>query len=187
MTGNLFLFAGDQTEEIAARKTAFETQLIERVRRGDEEAFGELYKIYAPLVHGVVLARAPRGETDDIVQDVFLSAYENISRLRDGAALGAWLAAIARNRATQYYRQAKPTAELPENLCGTDRPAAEAGEILAAIRALPDSYRETLILRLVEGMTGDEIARQTGLTPASVRVNLHRGMRMLRKKLGVGE
>jgi hypothetical protein len=49
---------------------------------------------------------------------------------------------------------------------------------------LPEAYREPLILRLVEGMTGPEIATRTGLTPGSVRVNLHRGMQMLRERLG---
>ena len=54
---------------------------------------------------------------------------------------------------------------------------------LEAIRALPEAYRETLMLRLVEGLSGPEIATRTGLTPASVRVNLHRGMKLLREKL----
>jgi RNA polymerase sigma-70 factor, ECF subfamily len=48
---------------------------------------------------------------------------------------------------------------------------------------LPECYRETLTLRLVEGMTGPEIAAQTGLTPDSVRVNLCRGMKLLRASL----
>ena len=51
------------------------------------------------------------------------------------------------------------------------------------IRSLPEAYRETLILRLVEGMTGPEIAARTGLTAGSVRVNLCRGMQQLREKL----
>ena len=59
----------------------------------------------------------------------------------------------------------------------------EAFAVLEKIRELPDAYRETLTLRLVEGLTGPEIAKQTGLTPESVRVNLHRGMKMLREKL----
>ena len=61
---------------------------------------------------------------------------------------------------------------------------AEAFEILDLIRGLPEAYRETLIMRLVEGMTGPEIARQTGLSPDSVRVNLCRGMKMLREVYG---
>jgi RNA polymerase sigma-70 factor (ECF subfamily) len=66
-----------------------------------------------------------------------------------------------------------------------DAPAArvEALAVLETIRALPEAYRETLVLRLVEGMTGPEIAERTGLTAASVRVNLHRGMKLLREKL----
>ena len=59
----------------------------------------------------------------------------------------------------------------------------EALAVLALIRTLPEAYRETLVLRLVEGLTGPEIAERTGLTPASVRVNLHRGMKLLREKL----
>jgi RNA polymerase sigma-70 factor (ECF subfamily) len=61
----------------------------------------------------------------------------------------------------------------------------EALAVLAAIRELPDAYRETLVLRLVEGMTGPEIAARTGLTAGSVRVNLHRGMKQLRERLGL--
>ena len=62
-------------------------------------------------------------------------------------------------------------------------PEPEALEVMDTIRAMPDAYRETLILRLVEGLTGPEIAEQTGLTADSVRVNLHRGMKLLREKL----
>jgi len=61
--------------------------------------------------------------------------------------------------------------------------SAREQEILELIRSLPEAYRETLVLRLVEGMTGPEIAYRTGLTPESVRVNLCRGMKMLREKI----
>ena len=68
-----------------------------------------------------------------------------------------------------------------------DRHTPEALAALEAIRALPPAYRETLLLRLVEGMTGPEIARRTGLTEGSVRVNLCRGMELLRNLVGAGE
>jgi RNA polymerase sigma-70 factor (ECF subfamily) len=186
MTGNLFLFTNAATAPATERIKA-EARLIERVCEGDEEAFGELYKIFAPLVHGIVLARVPRDEVQDIVQEVFLSAYKNLHTLRDKNAVGAWLTMIARNRAVEFYRQAKPTEELSEDLRGKDNSQTEAREILKAIRALPETYKETLVLRLVEGMTGNEIAERTGLTPESVRVNLHRGMKLLRQKLGIVE
>ena len=55
--------------------------------------------------------------------------------------------------------------------------------MLAAIGRLPIAYRETLTLRFVEGMTGQEISQKTGLTEGSVRVNLHRGMKQLKDEL----
>jgi RNA polymerase sigma-70 factor (ECF subfamily) len=185
MTGNLFLFTNTAVTAPVEEKVKAQTRLIERVCAGDTEAFGELYRIFAPLVHGIVLARVPRDEVSDIVQEVFLSAYKNLHTLRDKNAVGAWLAMVARNHAAEFYRQSKPTEELSENLCEKDRQQTEAREILAAIRALPGTYKETLVLRLVEGMTGNEIAERTGLTPESVRVNLHRGMKLLRQKLGI--
>ncbi|MBA2621717.1 MAG: sigma-70 family RNA polymerase sigma factor [Acidobacteria bacterium] len=194
MTGNIFYFARRGTKAEAAVSAAEttivqtpEARLVERASGGEREAFDEIYRQFAPMVHGIVLARAPRDEADDLVQNVFLTAYKNLSALRDPNAVGAWLAMIARNHAAEFYRRAKPTEELPENLSSKDNPQTEAREILTAIRALPDAYRETLILRLVEGMTGPEIAARTGLTHESVRVNLHRGMKLLRRNLGVGE
>jgi RNA polymerase sigma-70 factor (ECF subfamily) len=59
----------------------------------------------------------------------------------------------------------------------------EAAAALNTIRTLPRAYRETVIMRLVEGMSGAEIAERTGLSPGSVRVNLHRGMQLLRRRL----
>jgi len=160
--------------------------LVDAARAGDSEAFGRLYASYTRLVHGVLLSRVPRDEVDDLLQDVFLVAFRKLHTLRDPAAFGPWLAMIARNRAHDYYRHTPETAELPDDIAAADPTEAEAAAILELIQTLPDAYRETLVLRLVEGMTGPEIAERTGLTPASVRVNLHRGMKQLREKLGGG-
>jgi RNA polymerase sigma-70 factor (ECF subfamily) len=127
----------------------------------------------------------PWNEVDDLVQDVFLVAFKRIHTLREAGAFGGWLAMIARNRAVDFHRRRRETEELPEDLAQKSSVDPEAAEALTLIRTLPEAYRETLVLRLVEGMTGPEIAERTGLTPASVRVNLHRGMKMLREKLGM--
>lgn len=187
MTGNLFLFSKAAASAPVEEKRTIEAQIVELVCAGDEEAFGELYRIFAPMIHGIVLARVPTDEVQDIVQEVFLTAYKNLKTLRDKTAVGAWLATIARNRAVEFYRTIKPTEELSEDLRDKKHSNNEAREILQTIRALPETYKETLILRLIEGMTGNEIAQKTGLTPESVRVNLHRGMKMLRQKLGITE
>jgi RNA polymerase sigma-70 factor (ECF subfamily) len=158
--------------------------LVEAASLGDRIAFGRLYRQFAPMVHGLLLSRVPYGEVDDLVQDVFLAALRRLKTLRNPAAFGPWLAMIARNRALDYYRRSRDTVELPDHLPGRPHPEDEARSVLAVIRSLPEAYRDTLVLRLVEGMTGPEIAERTGLTPASVRVNLHRGLKQLREKLG---
>ncbi|HEU4766302.1 MAG TPA: sigma-70 family RNA polymerase sigma factor [Pyrinomonadaceae bacterium] len=169
------------------RDTATEAVLVGAALAGDRDGFGQLYSLYAPLIHGILLARVPRAEVDDLVQDIFLHAFKKLHTLRDAAAFGPWIAMIARNRAVDFYRRSKETVEITDDLRGSNTSDARANEILELIRNLPDAYRETLVLRLVEGMTGPEIAARTGLTPASVRVNLHRGMKLLREKLGFTE
>jgi RNA polymerase sigma-70 factor, ECF subfamily len=185
---NLLFVAGTQGASTAAQpalETSPDARLVEAVRRGDRESFGQLYDLYGAMVHGILLARVPWNEVDDLVQDVFLVAFKRIHTLREAGAFGGWLAMIARNRAVDFHRRKRETEELPENLAQKHSVDPEVAEALALIRTLPEAYRETLVLRLVEGMTGPEIAERTGLTPASVRVNLHRGMKMLREKLGM--
>ena len=162
---------------------SLESTLVRAVLAGNHDMFGRLYQLYAPLVHGILLARLPRSEVEDLVQDIFLHALRKLHTLRDTGAFGPWLAMIARNRAMDFHRRSRETVELSDDLHSADSSQSKAEEILAIICTLPDAYRETLVLRLVEGMTGPEIATRTGLTPASVRVNLHRGMKLLRAKL----
>jgi RNA polymerase sigma-70 factor (ECF subfamily) len=168
-----------------AGQAAEDGELVRTARDGDPAAFTRLYERYGRIVHGLLLARVGRDEVEDLVQDVFLTAWRRLDDLRDPAAFGGWIAMIARNRATDFHRRTADFVELPDNLesPGTASGQADANVALAAIRSLPDAYRETLILRLVEGLSGPEIAARTGLTPGSVRVNLHRGMKMLRDKL----
>jgi len=176
--------------------TASDDALVRAAQRGDRPAFGLLYARYARMIHGILLSRVPYSDVDDLVQDVFLRALPRLSSLREVSKFPGWLAAIARNRATDFHRRAKPHDEFDEHSVNTEaeqpspstrltsHSTAEAHAVLDAICSLPDSYRETLILRLVEGMTGPEIAARTGLTHGSVRVNLHRGMQQLREILG---
>ena len=181
---------GPVREQFASETSAHATW-VAAARDGDRTAFGQLYERYARMVHGVLLAKVPVSDVDDLVQDVFIRALRRLSTLRETASFGAWLAVIARNMASDYHRRSVPEEPLTDDASDRriqrgvssgdhDGPAAA---ILDAVMSLPDAYRETLILRLVEGMTGPEIAARTGMTHGSVRVNLHRGMEQLRAKL----
>jgi RNA polymerase sigma-70 factor, ECF subfamily len=165
--------------------------LVRASQQGHRDAFGQLYQRYARMVHGILLAKVPALEVEDLVHEVFLRALPRLRSLREASRFGAWLASIARNMARDYYRRPRAPLERTNDPAGVDASAApseqaqarEAAEILETIRGLPEAYRETLILRLVEGLTGPEIAAKTGLSHGSVRVNLNRGMRQLREKL----
>lgn len=164
--------------------------LVAAAREGDRAAFGQLYHRYARMVHGILLGRVPVGEVEDLVQDVFIAAMRQVHTLRDVKCFGGWLATVARNRANDFHRRSVDVVEFAEDAPDAAvrqsgrAPGDDGAAILGVIRGLPEAYRETLIMRLVEGMTGPEIAERTGLTAGSVRVNLHRGMQMLREKLG---
>lgn len=169
---------------------------VARAQGGDREAFAHIYARYAPVVHGVLVAHAPWRDVHDLVQDVFVRALRSIGTLDEPAQLGPWLVSIARNRARDHAKRNRRefggASEL-DTIARADAGASDESDadetaraVLAAIHALPESYRETLVLRLVAGLSGAEIAARTGLTHGSVRVNLFRGMKLLRERLARG-
>lgn len=122
-SNGLLLVARQPQPAARARVTEIseEAVLVKAVRHGEQEAFARLYSLYAPMVHGIVLARVPWSEVDDLVQDVFLVALKKLNTLRDDAAFGGWLAMIARNRAMDFHRRRRETEELNEDLASHSR------------------------------------------------------------------
>jgi RNA polymerase sigma-70 factor (ECF subfamily) len=163
-----------------------DADLVRAAQAGDVASFEILYSRYAPVVHAILLGRLPPADADDVTQNVFITALTKLGSLREPAAFAGWIARTARNAAEDHRRRMIDTVEIDTAFAtrGMQSEDAEAARALEAIRALPEAYRETLMLRLVEGMSGPEISARTGLTPGSVRVNLHRGMQMLRGALG---
>lgn len=165
-------------------------------RAGSRAAWARIYDRLAPVVHGVLLARGvrPTTDADDLVQEVFIHAMGRIGSLREDHAISPWLAAMARNAATDHARRTLRVSrglKLVDGFVETREHGLErakekrqdAERVLEVIRSLPESYHETLVLRLVKGLTGPQIAMSLGMTHGSVRVNLVRGMEMLKKKL----
>ncbi|MFQ3580399.1 MAG: sigma-70 family RNA polymerase sigma factor [Chloracidobacterium sp.] len=155
---------------------------------GNSVAFERLYQLCAPLVHGVLLARLPLDEVDDMMEEVFATAFRQLPTLRQPLDFSSWVIAIARQRSADFFRRTHQTEPLDAAsgiTSAVDKrldAQLDARTVLGQIRQLPETYAETLTLRLVEGLTGPEIAAATGLTPDSVRVNLHRGLKLLRER-----
>jgi len=157
-------------------------------RRSDRESFGKLHQHFSKLVHAIIVTKVPASEAADLTQDVFLVMLSKLSGLEDDQAFPAWLMELARNRASRFLRDRPRSASLDEveERAAPDRSGwPDAKRVLKALQTLPEAYAETLAMRLIEGLDGPDIAERTGLTPGSVRVNLHRGMAMLREKLGL--
>lgn len=169
-------------------------QLVRLAQHGDRAAFGALYRDFARVVHGILLACCGHADVEDLVQEVFMQAFQRLPELRDAAAFPGWLCTSARHAGIDHRRAKQRTAAVPmseiADPAGRGPSPAEslamrdaAARALSCICRLSDTYRETLVLRLVEGLTGPEIAARTGMTHGSVRVNLTRGMALLRPLL----
>ena len=166
--------------------------LVPRAQRGDPAARQAVHTAFARVVHGIVLAHVGSKHAEDVTQEVFCSVFASLSTLRDPAALPGFVCTAARNAARdQLRRHRRAPSEAPvDDVAGSSpTPAAQAEQreladrVLLCIQGLPDAYRETLLLRLVGGLSGQEIAERTGMTHGSVRVNLTRGMALLRPRL----
>jgi len=160
--------------------------LVERSKAGDRHAFDALHARFSAMVHAIALATAGHADAEIVTQDVFVAAWRAVGSLNDGEHFGAWLRTITRNCARGHIHRNSSTPQPPQpplDVAAADRNPSEGREILGVVLGLPETYRETLVMRLVEGMTGPEIAERTGLTHGSVRVNLTRGMKLLREAL----
>lgn len=164
-------------------------QLVDWVgaaRLGSQRAYADLYRRFAPLVHSILLGRCRRALAEELTQESFSIAFSRLHQLKEPEKFGAWIATIARRIKVVEPIEigADALAELPSKLA-TPEQNLDVEKVLQALMTLPEAYRETMILRLVEGLSGPEISDLTGLTHDSVRVNLHRGMEKLRERLAI--
>lgn len=159
-------------------------------RTGESSAIEALYERFARAVHGCLLSYVPHSEAEDLLQDVFEIVLRRLEELREPAAFPGWLMATTRNVALQHLRRrGRSDVDLHDIEADGGGPdeSAEVRHVLAALARTSPKYREVLVLRLVEGMTGPEIADATGLTHGTVRVYLHEGMQSLRSSLSTAK
>jgi RNA polymerase sigma-70 factor, ECF subfamily len=160
------------------------TATVGAARAGDDDAFTALYRRFAPVAHGIALARLGRSDAEDVVQEVFLALHRNLARLRAPEALPGWIRTTTERACIDRMRRRGRETGAALDDVASPAPAPPRGDlaerVLACLQRLPGAYRETLVWRLVEGLTGPEIAARTGMTEGSVRVNLHRGLALLR-------
>ncbi len=172
-----------------------EQALVERFRRGDDSAFDGIVEKYAAEIAAFAnrLLGWPQ-DVEDVVQDVFISAFAGLRKFRGQCRLRTWLFTITINKCRRHrYRRLSCVREVAMG----DEPdlpsdeTAEAGAISAetlahvrrAVRTLPPRYREVVVLRYVEGLATHEICELLGITANAMQVRLHRAKRQLKDSL----
>ena len=131
---------------------------------------------------------ASPGEAEDILQDVFVRVHTSIDGLRDTDRLRSWVYQIARNAVTDYYRaRARESAPYTESLESTGDGMTPEQELASCIQpllgALPDEYREAIVLTEIDGLTQKAAAQRAGLSLSGMKSRVQRGRARMRQSL----
>jgi len=162
--------------------------LVRRSKAGDHEAFGRLVDRYQASVYRVVRGIVgDAAEAEDVVQEVFLKAYEGLRRFRGEAGIFTWLYRIAVNEALRSGRRRRPTAPI-DALPEPEAPASEAAEddgpslrdLERLLRKLPEEFRTVVVLRDLEEMSYKDIADTLDIPMGTVESRLFRARQELR-------
>lgn len=170
-----------------------EKALVRAYQAGNERAFDTIVRTQYNALYAHALRRLSQREAaEDAVQDTLLRAYRALPNLDGDLALRAWLHRILTNvchdegnRRRRAQGLVDRVSALPEDF--VDDPADEAvlydtvRVMSEALAELPESYREALVLRYVDGLSFREVAEVTGVTEENARARVHRGRGALHK------
>lgn len=167
-------------------------QLLDRVRRGDEQAMAALYDRYSKVVYSVALRvlRDP-ATAEDVLQDVFMTIWRRPDTFIPArGSLGGWLAVVARNRSIDLLRRKRPSEQIEEIYLASPFDLASEAErnnmmqrARAVIMRLPPEQRKTLEMAYFDGLTHSEIADMTGDPLGTVKTRIRTALLTLRKEL----
>lgn len=172
-----------------------EEKLVKKAQSGDPEAFGVLYDYYLPKIYRFVLFKVShREQAEDLTHQTFLKAWENVRSYKPmGYSFSSWLYRIARNNVVDHYRRRNLQTDIeevaPEDL-GIDDSLGTKIEIrfqweqvLVAIRGLSEVEQDVLIMRFVEDMPHQEVAKAVDKSESAVKVIQHRALKKLKVEL----
>jgi RNA polymerase sigma factor (sigma-70 family) len=175
-----------------------DTELVVRSLAGNSEAFGLIVARYQSLVCSLAYsATGSLGESEDLAQETFITAWKHLRHLREAAKLRAWLCGIARNRIRNFLRREgrEPVhrAEIidaeHESVAHEPIPAEhaiskeEAAILWRSLERLPEIYREPLVLFYREGESVERVASELDLSEDAVKQRLSRGRKMLAEEV----
>lgn len=170
-----------------------EAGLIQRAKNGDATAFAEIYDRCQPAIYRYIFYQVNDvAVAEDLTGEVFVRLVEKIDRFtyRDRPLL-AWLYTIARNLVTDHYRRAGRYPSPPNGRQAPHTPDLEETvehrlaqrRLAAAITHLTEDQRQVVILKFVEGLDNETVARMLGKSVGAVKTLQHRALAALRRIL----
>ena len=168
-------------------------QAILACQRGEREAFDRLVERYQRDVYRLCFRYVNNHhDASDMAQEVFLKAYRALAKFRGDSSFSTWLYRIAVNTCLNFRASRKaPAEELSEHVADGGMPVVERLErdqrsqrVRKAVARLPEKQRATLILKVYQDLTHEEVARILGSSVGTVKANLFHALANLRKMLG---
>lgn len=172
-----------------------ENKLIKKAQKGESECFGRLYDHYIPQIYRFVLMKTNhRQEAEDLVHEVFLSAWQNLdSYSPQGFPFSSWLYQIARNKVIDHYRLKKPTTQI-ENVDENAVKILSAVEhnldtdldlklVHEALSQLTPDQKDVIVMKFIEDLSHQEIATAMNRSEGAVRLLQHRAVNTLKDLL----
>lgn len=178
--------------------TASDTELIEHLRAGHQDALRLLYRRYSGLVYTIALKMlGSASEAEDLAQDVFLNFWKQEKFDSNRAALSTYLSVLTRSRALNRLKsrssqqrslerlQTQDPVELTASTPLENASLAEQEQTLKHVIAqLPDRQRQILELNFYQGISQSSIAEQLDMPLGTVKTNARKGLMTLRQLLG---
>ena len=177
--------------KLSGLKPVDDRTIIERVLKGDTEAFNLLVRQWEKPIYNFILRMiGDRDEAMDLCQDSFMKAYRELDTLKDRDRFSSWLYRIAHNTCYSKLRkdQGKTFVELDPDTRGGSKPSIESRlAVEKALQQLPEDQREVVVLKVYQNLKFDEIAAIQDAPVSTVKSRLYMGFEKLRSILGEGE
>lgn len=165
-------------------------ELVEKAKKGDTDAFGKIYDALVKSVYRYVYYRTEPQIAEDITEETFLKAWQNLSKYKKGAhPFSAWVFKIAHNLVCDYYRKNQIVSEIDENAAD---PKENTGpeyqvnlklnqiKLRKAIIKLPENYQQVIVLKYINELENEDIAKAIGKSEGAVRILQFRALKQLR-------
>lgn len=164
-------------------------QLIHNCKQGDRKSQEELYRNYSGILYGICLKYSHnKTEAEDHLHDSFMTIYEKIGQYSSKGSFEGWMKRITVNTVLQKYRKEEHLNVVSENLEEEVSVDVEDNDIclqtlLGYIRELPNKYRTTFNLYVLDGHTHKEISKLLGTSEGTSKSNLARARVLLKEKI----